>query len=109
VFRNLMANALSFSPAGGTITLKAHRENGLVVTEVLDEGPGIPDGREKDIFARFYSHRPKGESFGHHSGLGLSISKQIVEAHGGTIWIENRRAADGRVTGARVVVELPAL
>jgi two-component system, OmpR family, sensor histidine kinase ChvG len=108
VFRNLIANAMSFTPEGGVIELKAGCENGMVVAEVADHGPGIPEGREKDIFTRFYSERPKGETFGVHSGLGLSISKQIVEAHGGTIVAENRRAPDGTVTGARFIVRLPA-
>ena len=107
VFRNLIANALSFSPAGGRITLKARAENGTVVAQVLDEGPGIPDGRERDIFQRFYSERPQSEKFGVHSGLGLSISKQIVEAHGGTLVAKNRRGPDGSIVGARFVVTLP--
>ncbi len=108
VFQNLIANAVSFSPAGGTITLKAERVNGMVVAEVLDEGPGIPDGLEKQIFARFYSHRPNHEAFGLHSGLGLSISQQIVSAHGGTVRAENRYDGAGGPQGARFVVELPA-
>lgn len=108
VFRNLIANALSFSPPGGVITLHARREGSSVVAEVLDQGPGIPEGREHDIFRRFYSERPQDEKFGQHSGLGLSISKQIVEAHGGTIIARNRRAPDGTVAGASFVVTLPA-
>ncbi|MGE0714361.1 MAG: stimulus-sensing domain-containing protein [Alphaproteobacteria bacterium] len=106
VFRNLIANAVSFSPPGGTITLRAARHGGLVVAQVEDEGPGIPEDKLEEIFGRFYSERPTGEKFGTHSGLGLSISKQIVEAHGGTISAENRRAGD-RVTGARFTVALP--
>ena len=74
--------------------------------EVEDEGPGIPEGKEEAIFERFYSERPPGEKFGTHSGLGLSISKQIVEGHGGTIVAENRRRADGSVAGARFIVRL---
>lgn len=107
VYRNLIANAMSFSPAGGLIMLRAARRNGMVVTEVLDEGPGIPDGKENDIFVRFYSERPQGEKFGMHSGLGLSISKQIVEAHGGSVAAENRLGENGEVKGARFVVQLP--
>ena len=72
-----------------------------------DEGPGIPEGKLEAIFERFYSERPSGEKFGTHSGLGLSISKQIVEAHRGTITAQNRRDADGAVTGARFTVRLP--
>jgi len=109
VFRNLTSNALSFSPQDGTISLKVHRQANMVVAEVIDEGPGISETLEGKIFERFYSHRPSGESFGKHSGLGLSISKQIVEAHGGTIRAENRHDSTGTTIGARFIVELPAL
>ena len=109
VLRNLIANAISFSPAGGTITLAAGREDGAVRIAVEDEGPGIPENKLEAIFERFYSERPKDEKFGTHSGLGLSISKQIVEAHGGRIRAENRRDASGKVVGARFVVTLRAV
>ena len=72
-----------------------------------DEGPGIPPDKVTAIFDRFYSERPAGEKFGTHSGLGLSISKQIVEAHGGRIVAENRTDENGRVAGARFIVTLP--
>lgn len=108
VFRNLIANALSFTPPGGTIRMKAFRDGDAVVAEVIDEGPGIPEGRENEIFQRFYSLRPTGEKFGVHSGLGLSISKQIVEAHGGSIMAANRRSSDNsRIVGACFTVRLP--
>ncbi len=107
VFRNLIANALSFSPAGGTITLSARREKKNILVEVTDEGPGIPEGKEKEIFRRFYSLRPESEKFGVHSGLGLNISKQIVEAHAGSIEASNRRLADGTIAGACFTVRLP--
>jgi two-component system sensor histidine kinase ChvG len=108
VFRNLIANAASFSPPGGVIALKAARDGAFVAAAVEDQGPGIPEGKEEAIFERFYSERPAGEKFGTHSGLGLSISRQIVEAHGGTLRAENRRGADGRPIGARFIVRLPA-
>ena len=108
VLRNLIANAVSFSPPGGTIALSAGRDGGQVRLAVEDDGPGIPDGKLEAIFARFYSERPAEEKFGTHSGLGLSISKQIVDAHGGRIVAENRVGADGTVIGARFVVTLPA-
>ena len=108
VLRNLLANARSFSPPDATIALRGRREDDWVRIEIDDNGPGIPDGKEEAIFDRFYSQRPEGEKFGTHSGLGLSISKQIVEAHGGTIRAENRRQADNRVIGARFIVRLPA-
>lgn len=108
VFRNLLVNAASFSPPGGTVTVRAMRDEGWLRITVEDEGPGIPSGKERDIFNRFYSQRPVNEKFGTHSGLGLSISKQIVEAHRGAIRAENRRDEEGRVQGARFVVLLPA-
>lgn len=102
VLRNLIGNAASFSPPGGTISLAAQRDGKFVRVTVEDDGPGIPENKLDAIFDRFYSERPQTEKFGTHSGLGLSISKQIVQAHGGRIWAENR--AEG---GARFVVMLP--
>jgi two-component system sensor histidine kinase ChvG len=108
VLRNLIANALSFSPPQGCITLSARRENMEVVVEVEDEGPGMPENKLEAIFDRFYSERPKDEKFGTHSGLGLSISRTIIEGHGGTITASNRIDGDGRIIGARFTVRLPA-
>lgn len=79
----------------------------MVEVTVEDDGPGIPDARLENIFDRFYSERPEGEQFGQHSGLGLSISRQIVEALHGRIRAENRRDPGGRVIGARFLVRLP--
>ncbi len=107
VLRNLIGNARSFSPRRGRIGLRARETGGVVEISVEDDGPGIPEGKREHIFDRFYSERPKGESFGQHSGLGLSISRQIVEALGGRISAENRRDAAGRVLGARFVVRMP--
>jgi two-component system sensor histidine kinase ChvG len=107
VLRNLIANAQSFSPAGGNIVLGARETGGIVELGVEDEGPGIPEAKLEHIFDRFYSERPKGERFGQHSGLGLSISRQIVEALKGRISAENRRDETGRIAGARFVVRLP--
>jgi two-component system sensor histidine kinase ChvG len=107
VFRNLIGNAVSFSPPGGKIRVIARRDDGIVETLVEDQGPGLPEGKLEAIFDRFYSERPSGEKFGTHSGLGLSISKQIVEAHGGTIRAENIPGSDGTPDGARFIVRLP--
>lgn len=74
---------------------------------VEDQGPGIPAGKLTAIFNRFYTERPPGEAFGTHSGLGLAIAKQIVEAHRGTIRAENRYDQDGNLQGARFTVDLP--
>ncbi|WP_408834578.1 ATP-binding protein [Acidocella sp.] len=107
VLRNLIGNAISFSPPGGKIYLRGRETGGMIELAVDDEGPGIPDGKLDSIFDRFYSERPQTESFGSHSGLGLSISRQIVEAHQGRISAENRRDEDGNIIGARFVIRLP--
>ena len=107
VFQNLIANAVSFSPPGGTVRVGAMRQGGSAMITVEDDGPGIPPAKLDAIFDRFYSERPSGEAFGTHSGLGLSISKQIVETLGGTIHAENIQGAGGNVVGARFVVQLP--
>jgi two-component system, OmpR family, sensor histidine kinase ChvG len=108
IWRNLISNAMSFSPPGGNIRITALREGKRVRVTISDEGPGIPPGKLTAIFERFYTERPAGEKFGVHSGLGLSISKQIVEAHGGRIVAENREGEDGRIHGAVFTVTLPA-
>ncbi len=107
VLRNLIGNAHSFSPAGGSVVLRARDAGAMVEVSVDDEGPGMPEGRLEHVFDRFYTERPQGERFGTHSGLGLSISKQIVEALKGQIAAENRQDPAGRVLGARFVVLLP--
>ncbi len=108
VLANLIENAVSFSERGATIRLTAGRgEDGSAWITVEDQGPGIPPDNVESIFQRFYTERPAEEEFGRHSGLGLSISKQIVEAHSGTIYAENignPNAPDG----ARFVLRLPA-
>ncbi len=107
VLRNLIGNARSFSPRDGRILLRAREAGAMVEIAVEDEGPGIPAAKLEHVFDRFYSERPAGEEFGQHSGLGLSISRQIVEGLKGSIAAENRRDDDGRVLGARFVVRLP--
>ncbi|MBT3661196.1 MAG: HAMP domain-containing protein [Rhodospirillaceae bacterium] len=107
VFRNLITNAITFSPAGGAITLTISREQNMVRIDVDDEGPGIPPGNEERIFTRFYTERAETEKFGTHSGLGLSISQQIINAHGGDISATNRLDANGDALGARFTVRLP--
>jgi two-component system sensor histidine kinase ChvG len=107
VLRNLIGNARSFSPPGGCIRLRAVDAGPMVEIAVEDDGPGIPAGKLEHVFDRFYTERPVGEQFGKHSGLGLSISRQIVEALKGRIAAENRRDETGRVLGARFTVRLP--
>jgi two-component system sensor histidine kinase ChvG len=110
VFVNLITNAISFCEAGDAVRVWARRRENRVLVVVEDTGPGIPEASLTKIFKRFYSERPPGQ-FGNHSGLGLAISKQIVEAHGGVIWAENIRPTEDDATseplGARFVVGLP--
>ncbi len=107
VFRNLIDNAVSFTPKGGVVTVlageAASRRRPEIEIAVEDEGPGVPERNLETIFERFYTDRPEHDGFGANSGLGLSICRQIVEAHGGRIWAENRPRG-----GARFVVRLPA-
>lgn len=110
VFVNLITNAISFCEDGDAIRVWARKRENRVLIVVEDTGPGIPDQALVKIFKRFYSQRPD-EHFGNNSGLGLAISKQIVEAHGGVIWAENIRPTEADITsdplGARFVVGLP--
>ena len=107
VFLNVIANARSFSPPDGEIRVRAVPDGRAVLVTVEDRGPGIPEDKLTAIFDRFYSERPAGEKFGTHSGLGLSISQQIVAAHRGRIWAENRLDRSGAVCGARFLIRLP--
>jgi two-component system sensor histidine kinase ChvG len=111
VISNLLVNAQSFSNAGGKVRIVCRRVKSDIEIVVDDDGPGIRDDALERVFERFYTDRPH-QGFGQNSGLGLSISKQIVEAHGGRIWAENRPGptnAEGEptVAGARFVVRLP--
>jgi two-component system, OmpR family, sensor histidine kinase ChvG len=117
VMNNLIDNARSFSPPGGTVRVTCRRTGREILTTVDDDGPGIrPDAIEK-IFERFYTDRPQ-QHFGQNSGLGLSISKQIVKAHDGYLSAQNRvaprepgadPAMEDRILGARFSVRLPAM
>ena len=110
VITNLIDNARSFSPEGATVTVACRRAKKFVEIVVDDAGPGIREDALEKIFERFYTDRPE-QGFGQNSGLGLSISKQIVEAHQGRISAENRmKSAEGeqKVAGARFSVRLPA-
>ncbi len=113
VISNLLANAQSFSPHGGEVRMTCRRVRSDIEILVDDNGAGIRPGALEKIFERFYTDRPE-QGFGQNSGLGLSISQQIVEAHGGRIWAENRSGpldteGDARIAGARFVVRLPAI
>ena len=107
VIRNLIDNARSFSPAGKTVLVTMARTEGQVLTTVADEGPGIPLENLETVFQRFYTSRPKGAAFGGNSGLGLSIARQIAEAHGGALKAENRHGPDGAIRGALFTLSLP--
>lgn len=103
VLRNLIDNAISFSPRPGQVLVSAETGPDRVLLRVEDEGPGVPEANRADVFRRFYSERPAAEDFGRHSGLGLSIAAAIVDAHGGTIAVGDRPQG-----GAVFTVELPA-
>jgi two-component system sensor histidine kinase ChvG len=110
---NLIENARSFSPPGGAVRVTCRRLRNQIEVYVDDDGPGVRDDVREKIFERFYTDRPH-QGFGQNSGLGLSISKQIVDAHGGSIWVENRTGPPGpdgepNVLGARFIVRLPAM
>lgn len=116
VVTNLVDNAISFSSEGSTVTVSARRIGSEVEFAVVDQGPGMPADKLEQVFDRFYSDRPESDrTRGKNSGLGLSISREIVAAHGGRIWAENRHgtpapgAECGPIEGARFVVRLPAL
>ena len=110
VFVNLITNAISFCEDGDAVRVWTRKRDNRVLVVVEDTGPGIPEEALTKVFKRFYSERPENQ-FGNHSGLGLAISKQIVEAHGGVIWAENIRPTDAdkhsAPLGARFVVGLP--
>lgn len=112
VFRNLIDNARSFTPLSTTtetpeVRVTLARAHGQAVVTVEDDGPGVPPENLETVFERFYTSRPRGAAFGGNSGLGLSIARQIVEAHDGRIRAENRTNAAGEVIGARFLVGLP--
>jgi two-component system sensor histidine kinase ChvG len=114
VFRNIIDNALSFSPPESEVLvscgIETERKGARTVHFTIDDyGPGIPEDNLESIFSRFYTERPAGADFGNNSGLGLAISRQITDAHGGEIWAENRQDAQGARTGARFHVILPLL
>ena len=127
VMTNLVDNAVSFSAPGGSVRVNLKRDGANVVITVDDDGPGIPHDRLEHVFRRFYSDRPQSDrTKGKNSGLGLSISAEIVRVHGGKLWAENRPAAPcvpvgehdepelkerriPGVAGARFVVVLPAM
>jgi two-component system, OmpR family, sensor histidine kinase ChvG len=114
VVDNLIDNARSFSSPGSSVRVICRRLKNDIEIIVEDDGPGVPPEAMERIFERFYTHRPD-QDFGQNSGLGLSISKQIVEAHDGRIWAQNREAEPqhagetANVLGARFTVHLPAM
>jgi two-component system, OmpR family, sensor histidine kinase ChvG len=114
VATNLIDNALSFSPPTGLVTVRLQRLPGdIVELAVEDEGPGIEEDKLETVFTRFYTYRPTAQSSrGRNSGLGLSISREIVLAHAGQVWAENRYGDDDpehtKRLGARFVMQIPA-
>jgi len=109
VATNLIDNALSFSPPDGTVRVSVRRAASDVEFAIEDQGPGIPADGKETIFERFYSDRPQSDQTnGKYSGLGLSISREIVTAYGGRIWAENLELNGPSAGGARFVVRIPA-
>jgi two-component system sensor histidine kinase ChvG len=115
VFNNLIDNARSFCRRDGTVRIGIRRVGSMVEVTIDDDGPGIRSDAIERIFERFYTDRPDAESFGQNSGLGLSITKQIVEAHRGRIWAENRvrapkpgESGEPEIVGARFALRIPA-
>ena len=109
VFRNLINNSVSFATPDGTITVNLTQHGSWIKISVEDDGPGVHEEALEKIFDRFYTDRSDPTQFGKHSGLGLAISRQIVEAHGGNIRCENRLSSKSMIAGARFIVTLPAL
>jgi len=107
VLDNLIRNAISFSPKKGKVTFKSLQKNGKIYISILDQGPGIPENKLKTIFERFYSERPLEEEFGTHTGLGLSIVKQIIIAHNGEVYAENLLGQNRNVLGSKFTFILP--
>jgi len=107
VFRNLIDNAISFSPGGGAVRVSVHIAGGFARAAVEDDGPGIAEDDLERVFQRFYTERPSEHGFGKNSGLGLAIARQIIASHGGRIWAENKHDAEGNRSGACFIVELP--
>ena len=118
VLDNLVGNAISFAPPGSVVWVRAQRNDNEIEISIEDDGPGIPPENIERIFKRFYTDRPEPDAFGRNSGLGLSISREIVLAHKGKIWAENRYREDADMSpdgtskpkplGARFVIRLPA-
>jgi two-component system sensor histidine kinase ChvG len=107
IFRNLIDNARSFSPPDQPVVVGLGKVRSTAVITVSDNGPGIPPENLETVFQRFYTSRPKGQAFGGNSGLGLSIARQIAEAHSGSLVARNRVTEDGRVLGAVFLLTLP--
>ena len=106
VFENIISNALSFAPKGSTILISVEKRKNKVFISIENMGPPIPKGKEETIFERFYSERPEHEEYGQNSGLGLSICKQIIDAHMGDIYAENIIGFTGEAIGVRFNIVL---
>ena len=107
VIKNLIDNAISFTPEKSKIKIFVKVVDKYIILSIEDQGPGFPSADLNKIFDRFYTHRPNGETFGKHSGLGLSISQQIIKAHGGELVAENIKNDLDLIIGARIIMKLP--
>ena len=110
-FQNILSNAISFTPENGLIKcfVSIIKKNQIKVLRIMfqDEGSGVPVEKTERIFDRFYTERLSKEKFGIHSGLGLSITKQIIEAHGGTIVAKNIKNRQDEILGSNFIIEIP--
>ncbi|MBL4617685.1 MAG: sensor N-terminal transmembrane domain-containing protein [Robiginitomaculum sp.] len=107
VLQNLIDNAVTFSPESGLVSVSLSTNKNNAIIEVQDQGAGVPKENMENIFGRFYTDRPKGQKFGTHSGLGLSIVRQIVTAHKGQVYVQNIVDDNGKIKGAKFIVEIP--
>ena len=110
-FQNILSNAISFTPENGLIKcfVSIIKKNQIKVIRIMfqDEGSGVPVEKTERIFDRFYTERLSKEKFGTHSGLGLSITRQIIEAHGGTIVAKNIKNRQDEILGSNFIIEIP--
>lgn len=98
---NIVSNAISFSPKNGSVKIKLKNDNGIII-QISDEGDGIPEDKLENIFERFYTQRPEGHAYGNNSGLGLSITKNIIESFDGSVSVYNNKKA-----GCTFTITLP--
>jgi signal transduction histidine kinase len=106
VFTNLIGNAIKFTPDGGSVTVNIRPEGTYILAQVIDTGPGIPIDKQEKIFDKFYQLSEVQTRQQGGSGLGLSIVKSIVEAHGGRIWVKSQ---EGKGSDFRFILPIAGI